>query len=50
LSPFERDNYEIKLFFDHKLPEGAERTIIKQLGLLDYMINIGICSEKSGGK
>ena len=43
-------DYALKIFFDYKLPEGAERAIIKQLGLLDYMVNIGICSEKSGGK
>lgn len=43
-------DYAQKIFFDYKLPEGAERAIIQQLGLLDYMVNIGICSEKSGGK
>lgn len=50
LTKHERDNYAQKIFFDYKLPEGAERAVIKQLGLLDYMVNIGICSEKSGGK
>lgn len=32
------------------LPEGAERAVIKQLDLVDYMVNIGICSERSGDK
>ena len=50
LSNYERDSYKIKIFFDHKLPKGAERAVIGQLGLIDYMVNIGICSEKSGGK
>lgn len=50
LTQYEINNYSQKLFFDYKLPEGAERAVIKQLGLLDYMVNIGICSEKSGGK
>ena len=50
LTKREINDYKHKIFFDYKLPEGAERAIIKQLGLLDYMVNIGICSEKSGGK
>ena len=50
LTQKEIDNYSHRVFFDYRLPEGAERAIIKQLGLLDYMVNIGICSEKSGGK
>ena len=50
LSKHNIKNYLIKLFLDYKLEAGAERTIIKQLGLLNYMINIGICDEKSGGK
>lgn len=50
LSKQEIDNYEHKIFFDYKLPEGAERAIIEQLGLTNYMVNIGICSEKCGGK
>lgn len=50
LSNDERDGYEIKIFFDHKLPKGAERAVIEQLGLMDYMVNIGICGKKSGGK
>lgn len=41
-------DYAHKLFFDYTLPQGAERAIIEQLGLLDYMVNIGICSEKGG--
>jgi hypothetical protein len=50
LSNDERDGYEIKIFFDHKLPKGAERAVIEQLGLTDYMVTIGICGKKSGGK
>ena len=50
LTKQEINNYSQKLFFDYKLPKGAERAIIEQLGLVDYMVNIGICSEKSGGK
>ena len=50
LTKREVKDYAQKIFFDYKLPEGAERAVIKQLGLLDYMVNIGICSEKSGGK
>lgn len=46
----ERERYAMRLFFDYKLPIGAERAVIEQLGLLDHMIDIGICSEKSGGK
>ena len=50
LTKREVKDYAQKIFFDYRLPEGAERAIIQQLGLLDYMVNIGICSEKSGGK
>lgn len=50
LTKKEINDYSQKIFFDYRLPDGAERAIIKQLGLLDYMVNIGICSEKSGGK
>ena len=50
LTPYELDNYTQNLLFDYKLPQGAERAIIQQLRLTDYMINIGICTEKSGGK
>lgn len=46
LTQNEVDGYAQKLFFDYQLPEGAERAIIKQLGLLGYMVNIGICGEK----
>lgn len=50
LTKDERDNYAQRIFFDHKLPEGAERAIIEKLGLVDYMISVGICTKKSGGK
>ena len=50
LTQFEVNSYKQKIFFDYKLPKGAERAIIEQLGLIGYMINIGICNEKTGGK
>ena len=50
LTKHEINNYEHKLFLACELPIGAERAIVQQLGLMDYMVNIGICSEKSGGK
>lgn len=50
LTKQERDDYAQRIFFDHKLPEGAERAIIEKLGLVDYMISVGICTKKSGGK
>ena len=48
LKQHERDEFCNKIFIDYKLPQGAERAIIEQLGLMDYMVNIGICSEKGG--
>ena len=50
LSKQDIKNYVNKIFFDYKLPKGAERAIIQELGLSDHLISIGICSEKSGGK
>lgn len=50
LTATEIEDYSQKIFIDSNLPKGAERAVIEQLGLLDYMVNIGICSEKSGGK
>lgn len=47
LAPAQIKAYEHKLFFDGGLPVGAERAVIKALGLEDYMIQIGICK---GGK
>ena len=41
-------NYSHRIFFDYKLPDGAIRAVIKDLGLTDYMIQIGICTERSG--
>lgn len=40
-------NYSHRIFFDYKLPDGAIRAVIKDLGLTDYMIQIGICTERS---
>ena len=50
LSKHEKKCFVHKIFFDYMLPEGAERAVIKQLGLIDYMVNIGICSERSENK
>jgi hypothetical protein len=50
LTKAEIDNHILQIFFDNELPEGAERAVIKKLGLLDYMVKIGICSDKNGGK
>lgn len=47
LAPAQIKEYEHKLFFDSDLPIGAERAVIKALGLEDYMIQVGICK---GGK
>lgn len=44
------DDYAYKLFVDHKLPEGTARALIEHLGLVDYMVSLGICSKSSGGK
>lgn len=46
LTKHEKEDYANKIFFDYKLPEGAERVIIKQLGLIDYMVNMGFCQKK----
>ena len=50
LSKGQREGFINRIFFDYNLPKGAERAIIEQLGLVDYMVNIGICSEKGGKK
>ena len=50
LSKEQREGFMNRIFFDYNLPQGAERAIIEQLGLVDYMVNIGICSEKGGKK
>lgn len=44
------EDYKIKIFIDNKLDKGAERALIEGLGLTDYMVQIGVCSEKNGGK
>lgn len=46
LSDFHKRNFAQKVFFDYKLPEGAIRATIEQLGLLDHVVNIGICRDK----
>lgn len=37
---------EIKIFFDYKLPVGAERAVIENLDLFDKAITFGYCTEK----
>lgn len=44
------DKYAYKCFFDIKLPEGTERAIIQKLGLMNYMISIGICDKDTGSE
>lgn len=51
ISPLKRvdiDKYTHRIFFDCKLPKGAERAAIQKLGLINYMVNIGFCDEESG--
>ena len=50
LKRHELNGYALKIFFDDKLPTGAERAIIKQLGLADCMVTIGICTNKTKGE
>ena len=50
LTPQEINNTVQRLFFDNKLPDSAIRASIEALGLTDYMIKIGLCSDKLGGK
>ena len=50
LTEYEKQRYEQNLFLDYKLPPGAQRAIVEKLGLLDYMIKVGICTENNGGK
>ena len=49
LTENEKQQYEQNLFLDYKLPPGAQCAIVEKLGLLDYMIKVGICTENSGG-
>ena len=49
LTKHEKQQYEQNLFLDYKLPPGAQCAIVEKLGLLDYMVKIGICTENSGG-
>ena len=37
--------YKTYLFFDMKLPVGAERAYIEKLGLNGYVIAVGICAD-----
>ena len=46
LMAHERDDFVVKVFVDYELPVGTERAFIEQLGLIDYMVYIGICKSK----
>lgn len=48
LTPQEKEEYVQKIFFDINLPIGAERAVVKDLGLVGYMISMGVCSEEIG--
>ena len=50
LTQHEIENYENRVFVDYKLPLGAIRAIIGDLGLRNYMFDFGICDESQGGK
>lgn len=50
LTQHEIDEYENRVFVDHKLPLGAIRAIVDDLGLRNYMFDFGICDESQGGK
>ena len=49
LKSTELSSHRTKIFFDIQLPEGAERAVIKALGLTNYMVSIGICDRDYGG-
>ena len=44
------NKYAYKCFFDAELPKGTERAIIQKLGLMNYMISIGICDKDTGSE
>ena len=48
LTKHEIEDYENRVFFDYKLPLGAIRAIIGDLGLRNYMFSFGICDESQG--
>lgn len=41
-------DYAHRVFFDYRLPDSAFSATINDLGLTDYMIRVGICTERSG--
>lgn len=45
LTENERHGYMHRIFVDCDLPLGAERALIKDLGLCDYMVSFGICTN-----
>ena len=49
LSARDIGSHKTKIFFDNELPQGAERACIKELGLNNYMVSIGICDRDYGG-
>lgn len=44
----EIDGYANKIFVDSKLPQGTERAIIKELGLLNYAVTFGVMTNDKG--
>ena len=43
-------NYNVRVFFDNRLPDGAIRASIQQLGLKNYMIGFGLCDNNKKGE
>ena len=50
LSQHQATQWFNRILIDYKLPIGAERAFIHQLGLDDFLIQLGVCTEKSGGE
>ena len=41
-------NHAHRIFFDYRLPDSVFNATINDLGLTDYMIRVGVCTERSG--
>ena len=50
LTKDEVTNYNVRVFFDNRLPDGAIRASIQQLGLKNYMIGFGLCDNNNKGE
>lgn len=48
LLPYDKAHFVHKIFVDSELPDSAARATIERLGLIDYIVSIGICSPKGG--